>query len=129
MLHVYFKQTMDRFSVKGSQLAEAFGCSRNHISEIRRGKCNPPINRFWELLETMEILAPGAKLYFSHLMVGNSSMASVPPKELLEAADMDKEEIAETIVALVNKLKGQKGNRSTSGQNPDSSNPQEAVLA
>ncbi|MBE9039352.1 hypothetical protein IQ235_00895 [Oscillatoriales cyanobacterium LEGE 11467] len=119
---------MDRFSVKGSQLAEAFGCSKNHISEIRTGKCSPPINRFWELLETMETLAPGAKLYFSRLMVGSSSMASIPPKDLLETAEMDKEEIAETIVTLVNKLKGEKGNRTKSRKNPDASNPQEAVL-
>ena len=128
MLHVYFKQTMDRFSIKGSELAKAFGCSRNHISEIRFGKCSPPINRFWELLETMETLAPGAKLYFCRLMAGSTAIASVPPKDLLEVADMDKEEIAETIVALVDKLKGQKENPQKSRKNPDASSSQKAVL-
>ncbi len=70
MLHVYFKQTMDRFGVKGAKLAEAFGCSRNHISEIRMGKCSPPIERFWVLLETTERLAPGARQYFGDLISG-----------------------------------------------------------
>ncbi|MGB7275925.1 MAG: helix-turn-helix transcriptional regulator [Geitlerinemataceae cyanobacterium] len=73
MLHVYFKQTMDRFGIKGGKLAEAFGCSRNHISEIRMGKCSPPIKRLWEILETMEELAPGAKEYFGSLVAGHDS--------------------------------------------------------
>jgi transcriptional regulator with XRE-family HTH domain len=85
MLHVYFKQTMERFGVKGAKLAAAFGCSRNHISEIRMGKCNPPIDRFWELLEMTDQLAPGAKEYFGDLISGRRQAL-----EGMEDADLGK---------------------------------------
>jgi transcriptional regulator with XRE-family HTH domain len=87
MLHAYFKQTMDRFGVRNLDLAEAFGCSRNHISEIRNGKCNPPINRFWELVETMDKLAPGSKQYFASLIAGYDRSFTRAPQEMIESMD------------------------------------------
>jgi transcriptional regulator with XRE-family HTH domain len=87
MLHIYFKQTMDRYEVKGSALAEAFGCSRNHISEIRNGKCSPPINRFWELVETMDKLAPGSKQYFASLIAQSDRPFVRNPQEMIQSMD------------------------------------------
>jgi transcriptional regulator with XRE-family HTH domain len=61
MLNNFFRETMDSFGIKGKDLAQLAGCSYNNISEIRHGKSFPPINRFWELVEMCEQLAPGFK--------------------------------------------------------------------
>lgn len=61
MLSNFFRETMDYFGIKGKDLAELAGCSYNNISEIRHGKSFPAINRFWELVEICEELAPGFK--------------------------------------------------------------------
>lgn len=78
---------MDRFGVKGAELAEAFGCSRNHISEIRNGKCSPPISRFWELVETMDKLAPGSKQYFASLIAGYDHPLTRDPQVMIQSMD------------------------------------------
>jgi transcriptional regulator with XRE-family HTH domain len=96
MLHIYFKQTMDHFGVQGTELAEAFGCSRNHISEIRTGKVNPGIDRFWKLLETMDKLAPGSKKYFASLMTNDIS-------DTIES--MDNEQLSEILFKVSQALK------------------------
>ncbi len=91
MLNEYFKQTMDHFGVKGTRLAKELGCGQAYISDIRRGKTNPPINRFWQILETMEKLAPGARRYFGNLVAGNDTTYFV--EEIIdnvEAAEMVK---------------------------------------
>ncbi len=102
MLHKYFKQTMDHFGIKGSELAEAFGCSRNHISEIRMGKCNPPISRFWELIETMERLAPGARKYFATLLAG-CDLQSVDLEALVQ--NMDSNQLSAMLFAIAEAMK------------------------
>ncbi len=71
MLHKYFKETMDFYGIKGSELADKIGCSRNNISEIRLGKVSPPISRFWELVEICEELAPGFKDKFAQKVAGH----------------------------------------------------------
>lgn len=71
MLHEYFKETMDFYGIKGSELADKIGCSRNNISEIRTGKVSPPISRFWELVEVCEELAPGFRERFAQKVAGH----------------------------------------------------------
>ena len=107
MLNVYFKQTMERFGVKNIDLAEAFGCGKNYISEIRTGRCNPPIDRFWELLECMERLAPGAKSYFAGLILGNDLSiedlaTSIDPEELVMA--MNQQQLSRIMFAIGKKI-------------------------
>ncbi len=120
MLYFYFKQTMDRFGVKGKDLAEAFGCRQNYISEIRMGKCNPPINRFWELLETMNKLAPGAKEYFGKLIASSQGdffiqdlVETINPADLVAA--MDDEQLSQFMFAVAarigSKVKQSKSNK------------------
>lgn len=110
MLHVYFKQTMDRFGIKGAELAKTFGCSRNHISEIRTGKCCPPINRLWELLETMEELAPGAKEYFGSLVAGYDSpyvfrfAEMMAHKHRVPLDDLSDQELGQLLVDIGNEM-------------------------
>ena len=116
MLHIYFKQTMDHYGIKGSELAEAMGCSRNNISEIRTGKTKPPIDRFWELIETMDKLAPGAKRYFSNLMGGNNPTCL--PKDTINSIDtgelvaaMNDEQLSKLMFAVAVRLGNKKNNK------------------
>lgn len=71
MLHEYFKETMDFYEIKGSELADRVGCSRNNISDIRKGKVSPSISRFWEIVEVCEELAPGFKERFAQKVAGH----------------------------------------------------------
>jgi predicted transcriptional regulator len=96
MLNVYFKQTMDHFGVKGSELAEAFGRDSNYVSKVRTGNISPPIGRFWELIETLDKLSPGAKKYFGNLIAENKMDFFV--EDLLQITT--KEELAAAIVSL-----------------------------
>ena len=73
MLSKYFKQTMDHFKIKGTELSKEFGCGASYISDIRMNKVNPPSSRMWELVETLEKLAPGARRYFGNLVAGNDT--------------------------------------------------------
>ena len=116
MLHIYFKQTMDHYGIKGSELAEAMGCSRNNISEIRTGKTKPQIDRFWELIETIEQLAPGAKRYFSNLISENNTtfllkdtVDNLDTAELVAA--MDDEQLSKLMFAVAVRLGNKKNNQ------------------
>ena len=116
MLHIYFKQTMDHYGIKGSELAEAMGCSRNNISEIRTGKTKPQIDRFWELIETIEQLAPGAKCYFSNLISENNTtfllkdkVNSIDTNELVAA--MNDEQLSKLMFAVAARLGNKKNNK------------------
>jgi transcriptional regulator with XRE-family HTH domain len=70
MLNKFFTETMDFYGIKGSDLADKVGCSRNNISEIRKGKVHPPTSKLWELLEACEELAPGFKEKFAEKVAG-----------------------------------------------------------
>ena len=99
MFHIFFKRTMDDLGVSGIELAKAHGCSRKYLSEIRQGKCSPPINSFYELLETMEKLRPGAKLYFADLIAERAVSFS----QLIES--MDNEQLSEILFKVSQALK------------------------
>ena len=116
MLNQYFKQTMDHFGVKGTRLAEEFGCGQSYISDIRRGKTNPPINRFWQIIEAMEKLAPGTRRYFGNLVAGNDTdyfleavAQSIEPAELVEL--MSNEQLAKLMFAVAARLGKQLQNK------------------
>lgn len=112
MLHIYFRQTMDHFGIKGSELAEAMGCSRNNISEIRQGKTKPHIDRFWEIIETMDSLSPGAKSYFSNLIAADQKNSG---ENVYQALDLEKliavmndEQLSRLMLAVAARLGSQK---------------------
>lgn len=100
MWHIYFKQTMDRLGIKGSTLADAAGCSRNNISEIRTGKTNPSINRFWELVEICENIVPGFKNELGRRISVDRASSFYK--------GMDEDELADHLVAIGNAWKGRR---------------------
>ena len=97
-LNTIFKQTMDYMGVRGSDLAELAGCSRNNISEIRNGKVNPPIDKFWSLIENCERLAPGFKREFGKRLAGMNRKKVFSPEEFLDT--LDSSQVAALTLAL-----------------------------
>ena len=91
MINFYFKQTMDYFGIRGSVLANRLGCSRNNISEIRNGKSFPPINRFWEIVEVCEELAPGFRQELARRIAENRT---------LDYDDLDDNQLAEQLYQI-----------------------------
>ena len=122
MINKYFKQTMDHFKIKGIDLAKALNCGPGYISDIRMGKTNPPTNRLWELIETIEKLAPGARRYFGNLVAGNDTAyflegiaQNIEPSEMVEL--MSDEQLSKFMFALAARLgeksKNQKNKKNT----------------
>ena len=132
-INKYFKQTMDRFKIKGTELSKEFGCGQSYISDIRVGKCNPPTNRLWELIETMEKLAPGARRYFGNLVAGNDTTyfleaiaKDIEPSEMIEM--MDNEQLAKFMLALAVKLGKELKNQKKSEQTETEQTEEDLML-
>ena len=128
MLNQYFKQTMDYYGVKGTELSNAFGCGRGYISDIRMGKCNPPIDRFWELIETLDKLAPGAKRHFGNLIAENNAdffledlVKNIDPADLIRV--MDDRQLSKLMFAVAARL----GNKKNSKQKINKSDQLTAI--
>lgn len=108
-LNKIFKETMDCLDVRGSDLAEISGRSRQNISEIRRGKANPSLNDFGELLDFAEKLKNGFVLEFTKRMaieaVGKEKIAFfyADPQELIDS--LSAEEQASLLSAIAESLR------------------------
>lgn len=107
MIHELFKQTMNRYGIRGKDLAPLAGISPNHLSEFRSGKTWISPEVFLGMLEGMEKLAPGSRQYFCELLnekplpektnIGEKLVA------LIEAADDD--EMEQLLLAIGRKWK------------------------
>lgn len=68
MIHQLFKQAMDRYGVRGKDLAPLVGITPNHLSEFRSGKTWISPEVFVAMLEGMDQLSPGSRRYFCQLL-------------------------------------------------------------
>jgi len=59
---------MDDLSIGVSALANKLERDPSYLSHIRSGSINPPINKFWFMLQAMEALKPGAIKHFGMLL-------------------------------------------------------------
>ena len=82
-----FRETMDRQRVKGTQLADKAGRSRNNITEIRKGKVFPAIGDFVELLMLCEEESPGFFEDFARRLIGQSRRLTASPEEFVRSLD------------------------------------------
>ncbi len=57
-------QTMKKYGIVGKQLAKTANISETHLSQFRNGKTHLADDRLVSLLEGMEELAPGSRVYF-----------------------------------------------------------------
>jgi|GEM_PF-609771 len=69
-IHLMIKQTMDKYGIKGKDLAALVGVGAVHISEVRAGRRWVSPEVFAALLEGMDELAPGSRQYFCQLLAG-----------------------------------------------------------
>ena len=127
MLNYYFKKTMDDLKIKGKTLSEAFGRGTGYISDIRNGKCNPPIDRFWELIDAMEALKPGAKEYFASLIAkdcrSDKELENFDPDKIIDL--IDEEQLSQLMFAVAKKL----GARAKTKQQKKANKNEDLLLA
>ncbi|MEC4814719.1 MAG: helix-turn-helix transcriptional regulator [Scytonema sp. PMC 1069.18] len=109
-VHHLFKQAMDRYGVRGKELAAIAGITPNHLSDFRSGKKWVGPDVFMALLEGMEQLSPGSRRYFCQLLAEESSSEKKTDDnfgekliEMIEAADDDTMEAA--MIAIGRKWK------------------------
>lgn len=69
-IHLMIKQTMDKFGIRGKDLAVLVGVGAVHISEVRAGRRWVSPEVFTAMLEGMDKLAPGSRHYFCELLAG-----------------------------------------------------------
>lgn len=105
MFNDFLKDTMRKFNVSNIELAEKFGCKHTYISDIRRGRKNPPVNKFATLIDCLDELAPGAKIYFGNLISGHSSKSIINNLDLDNfVAHLTPEQKAQILFAIANDI-------------------------
>ncbi|MBR8832540.1 MAG: XRE family transcriptional regulator [Stigonema ocellatum SAG 48.90 = DSM 106950] len=93
-VHQLFKQAMDRYDVKGKDLAAIAGITPNHLSDFRSGKKWVGPEVFVALLEGMDKLSPGSRQYFCQLLAGEkTTQAEHHIVSLIENASDDEMEM------------------------------------
>ncbi|WP_066425121.1 helix-turn-helix transcriptional regulator [Anabaena sp. 4-3] len=103
-IHQLFKQAMDRYGIEGKQLAALAGISTNHLSQFRSGNKWVSPEVFAALLEGMEQLAPGSRLYFCQLLANQPvAVKKTSIVELIDSANDD--EMDEILLAIGRKWK------------------------
>lgn len=93
-----FKETLDRFGIQGTELAEVAGRSRTNISQIRTGKVSPSLADFCDLLLAAESMKSGVLTDFSQRLSLRFGTASIEVREKLNLEilidSMSSEELA-----------------------------------
>ncbi|AFZ61287.1 helix-turn-helix transcriptional regulator [Anabaena cylindrica FACHB-243] len=113
-IHQLFALSMNRYGVKGKELADIVGISPQHITEFRKGRSWVSEDTFESMLEGMDHLSPGSKKYFCELLA-NQSIARMDNKQLLvdliDNANADEVEAA--LLAIGRKWKKEDSSRNT----------------
>lgn len=112
-IHEIFKRSMDRYGVRGKDLALTAGVSRQHVTDFRQGRKWVSESTLEALLRGLEVLSPGSIKYFCDSLVSQKlievdygrSTPSVNNKKLMMAnlvKSADIEEL-ESLSAAINK--------------------------
>lgn len=115
-LHKIFGETLDDFKIKGKELAIKAGNSPTYISEVKLGKCGMPLERFGEILEMCEELAPGFKQDFarriSQSSISTERLALADIALMIDSGRLDdievakiSSELADVVMAISKRLK------------------------
>lgn len=68
-----FDETLKKYRITGAALARKANISPSHVSQFRNGKGGDVTHTSLEkMLEAMESLAPGSRLYFCLLLAGKN---------------------------------------------------------
>jgi transcriptional regulator with XRE-family HTH domain len=105
-LHEILKQTMDFHGIRGKDLAAVINISQNHLSEIRSGRKWVSADTFLTLLEGLDTLRPGSRLYFCQLLAQKPFEMGQVKSELVSLIELaSDEEIEAAILAIGKKWK------------------------
>ena len=101
-----FVATISKYGMRAKELAELIGISPQQVTQFRRGKSWVSQETFEAILENMDHLSPGSKMYFCSLLA-NQPIASIDKKqqliEMIENANS--EEIEAVLLAIGRKWK------------------------
>lgn len=113
MIHQAFKRAMDRYGVRGKDLAQLTGLSTTHITQFRNGKTWVTEKTLETLIKGIDELSPGARHYFCQLLAeGNLDQLDGHDKSLIEMIDdADDEEIEAALLAIGRKWKKTRQNQ------------------
>jgi len=107
-IHKCFDETLKKYNITGASLARQVGISPSHISQFRNGKGGDVSHTTLEkMLEALESLAPGSKLYFCLLLAGKNPVEFLanPSSDLstlvLAASQEEKAEILNALADWV----------------------------
>jgi DNA-binding Xre family transcriptional regulator len=85
LINKCFDETLKKYGITGATLSRKVGITASHISQFRNGKGGGVTHTTLEqMLEAMEELAPGSKLYFCLLLAGRN-----PAEFLVNSHDPD----------------------------------------
>jgi transcriptional regulator with XRE-family HTH domain len=68
-IHEIFKRSMDRYGVRGKDLAITAGVSAQHVTDFRQGRKWVSESTLEALLRGLEVLSPGSIKYFCDSLV------------------------------------------------------------
>lgn len=73
LIHECFDETLKKYGITGAVLSRHVGVSPSHVSQFRNGKGGAVSHTTLEqMLDAMEQLAPGSRLYFCLLLAGKN---------------------------------------------------------
>ena len=81
-INEHFVTAMSKYGIKAKELAELVGISAQQITEFRRGRSWVSQETFESILENMDHLSPGSKIYFCSL-IANQEISKKYNKQIL----------------------------------------------
>jgi transcriptional regulator with XRE-family HTH domain len=102
-LHEILKQTMDFHGIRGKDLAALINISPNHLSEIRSGRKWVTGETFLTLLEGLDALRPGYRLYFCQLLAEKPFEVGQVKSELVTLIELASDEEIEAAILAIGK--------------------------
>ncbi|MGB6296548.1 MAG: helix-turn-helix transcriptional regulator [Rivularia sp. (in: cyanobacteria)] len=119
MINKFFKQAQDKYGVQGKELAKLAGIGTTHLSDFRNGKKWVSQEVLVKLLEAMDELAPGSRIYFCQLLASEpiSFEKQALAERLVDLIDQASDEDME--IAMIAMGRKWKRGRSSSGGNHD----------
>jgi transcriptional regulator with XRE-family HTH domain len=102
-LHEILKQTMDFHGIRGKDLASKINISPNHLSEIRSGRKWVTGETFLTLLEGLDALRPGSRLYFCQLLAEKPVSIGQVKSELVSLIELASDEEIEAAIFAIGK--------------------------
>ena len=107
-----FKKTKRYYGITGTKLHKQTGVSQNHISEFINGKSKISTEILDSLVNGMEELEPGSKLFYVQELLGKKLQTfTASPEELINS--MNNQQMSECMFAIARRMGGNKQSRYT----------------